>query len=191
MRTWSANIRNRVSEYTAERESEEPARALSRSPQWVHRAPHQWLRNLWVTESLINYEGRPVYTVSIMEFEKENAGAKHSISATHLMRHPGVPNGSSRLDIRSKLPLLSDFPRGCNEIASFFGDEPNERWFNLQEAPSFDHCEAGRECPTTSKAPRRDSLFSSLLFFTWPVPFNRSQRRSCLWQRVDHFGGLE
>jgi hypothetical protein len=26
--------------------------------------------NLWVTEYLINYEGKPVYTVSIMEFEK-------------------------------------------------------------------------------------------------------------------------
>jgi hypothetical protein len=27
--------------------------------------------NLWVTEYLINYEGKPVYTVSIMEFENE------------------------------------------------------------------------------------------------------------------------
>jgi hypothetical protein len=26
--------------------------------------------NLWVTEYMINYEGKPVYTVSIMEFEK-------------------------------------------------------------------------------------------------------------------------
>ena len=26
--------------------------------------------NLWVTEYAINYEGKPVYTVSIMEFEK-------------------------------------------------------------------------------------------------------------------------
>jgi len=26
--------------------------------------------NLWVTEYVINYEGKPVYTVSIMEFEK-------------------------------------------------------------------------------------------------------------------------
>jgi hypothetical protein len=26
--------------------------------------------NLWVTEYLINYEGKPVHTVSIMEFEK-------------------------------------------------------------------------------------------------------------------------
>ena len=26
--------------------------------------------NLWVTEYLINYEGKPVYTVSIMEFEE-------------------------------------------------------------------------------------------------------------------------
>jgi hypothetical protein len=26
--------------------------------------------NLWVTEYVINYQGKPVYTVSIMEFEK-------------------------------------------------------------------------------------------------------------------------
>jgi hypothetical protein len=39
-----------------------------------------------------------------------NAGEKHNISPTHLMRHPGERNGWNRLGIRSKRQLLSDFP---------------------------------------------------------------------------------
>ena len=55
------------------------------------------------------------------------AGGRHKISATHLMRHPGEPNGSNRFSTRSKLlPLPSDFVRGCNK--NVFSVETVRAW---------------------------------------------------------------
>ena len=52
--------------------------------------------DLWVTEFVLSYDGKPSYTVSIMEFKRRKGRAgRPNISATrfHLVRL--VPNGSS------------------------------------------------------------------------------------------------
>ena len=54
------------------------------------------------------------------------------------------------------------FPAVAMRLRTFFGMSPKNAGVGWQEALASDQCEAGRECPTTSKALRRDRAFSSL-----------------------------
>src|SRR6059058_2518474 len=49
--------------------------------------------NLRVSEYVINYGGKRVFTVSVMELETEKCRTRHNISPIHLMLLPGAPNG--------------------------------------------------------------------------------------------------
>jgi len=51
--------------------------------------------NLWVTEYILTYDGKPSYTVSIMEFSDGKLHGKHSILRILSRRAPGVLNGSN------------------------------------------------------------------------------------------------
>ena len=52
--------------------------------------------DLWVTEYIITYEGRPAYTVSIMEFRNGKVVHETQSFADPSRRQPGENNGSSR-----------------------------------------------------------------------------------------------
>ncbi|MGH9600423.1 MAG: nuclear transport factor 2 family protein [Terracidiphilus sp.] len=52
--------------------------------------------DLWVTEYTITYQGRPAYTVSIMEFRNPKSYTRRNISPTPSRRQPGGSNGFSR-----------------------------------------------------------------------------------------------
>lgn len=50
--------------------------------------------DLWVTEYALAYNGRPSYTVSIMEFLDEEVAREAQYSAIHLSRGGRARNGS-------------------------------------------------------------------------------------------------
>jgi hypothetical protein len=52
--------------------------------------------DLWITEYTITYQGRPAYTVSIMEFRNGKVVHRHSILRIRSMRRHGGNNGFSR-----------------------------------------------------------------------------------------------
>src|SRR5438309_11643121 len=50
--------------------------------------------NLWVSEYVINYGGRRLFTVSVMEFRDGKVSHETQYFADSLMLLPGAPNGS-------------------------------------------------------------------------------------------------
>lgn len=51
--------------------------------------------DLWITEYVLTYDGKPSYTVSIMEFQDGKVAHEFSISATHFSRELLAQNGWS------------------------------------------------------------------------------------------------
>jgi hypothetical protein len=51
--------------------------------------------DLWITEYTITYQGRPAFTVSIMEFRDGKVVQRHSISRIPSRRRPGGADGFS------------------------------------------------------------------------------------------------
>ena len=51
--------------------------------------------DLWVTEYILTYDGKPSYTLSIMEFSGDKVARKHSILRILSRRAPGARNGSN------------------------------------------------------------------------------------------------
>ena len=51
--------------------------------------------DLWITEFILTYDGKPSYTVSIMEFRTTRLRGKHSILRIHSWLPPGALNGSN------------------------------------------------------------------------------------------------
>lgn len=51
--------------------------------------------DLWVTELVITYDGKPSYTVSIMEFSGDKVVGKHSILRIHSWLPHHVLSGSN------------------------------------------------------------------------------------------------
>jgi hypothetical protein len=51
--------------------------------------------DLWVTEYILTYDGKPSYTVSIMEFSGDRLHEKHSTLRILSRRAPGALNGSN------------------------------------------------------------------------------------------------
>src|SRR6266513_566219 len=49
---------------------------------------------LWVSEYVINYGGKHMFTVSVMEFRDGKVSHETLISPIHLVLLPGAPNGS-------------------------------------------------------------------------------------------------
>ena len=50
--------------------------------------------DLWVTEFILTYDGKPSYPVSIMEFTGDKAAGKHSTLRIHSRLSHGALNGS-------------------------------------------------------------------------------------------------
>lgn len=50
---------------------------------------------LWVTEFILTYDGKPSFTVSIMEFRGDKVRGKHSTLRIHSWHLHGALNGSN------------------------------------------------------------------------------------------------
>ncbi len=51
--------------------------------------------DLWVTEFILTYDGKPSYTVSVMEFRGDKVAREHSTSWIHSRLLHGALNGSN------------------------------------------------------------------------------------------------
>ena len=57
--------------------------------------------NLWVTEYVITYQGKPAFTVSIMEFRDGKVGTRPNISPIRSMLRLACPVGRAGTGLRS------------------------------------------------------------------------------------------